>query len=202
MADSDPRTDAHFQELLDRWADADPEGREAVGQLIRDTFEEDLAIFVLDMSGFSATVAREGILGFLGRVSQMRAIAVPAIERCGGVVVKFIADDVMAACANPDDALAAALEIRSATQVALGVDQADMRFEVCIGIGFGPTLHVPNVDLWGDEVNRAFKLGEDTAKAGGILLTERAFEALRNKPATATALNLVVSGLRLHAHRV
>ena len=202
MTDDDSRTDALFQELLDKWADSAPQERSALSERIRKTFEETLAILVLDMSGFSSSVASDGIISFLGRVSQMRAVAVPAIKAHGGEVVKFIADDVMAAFPTPDAALAAALEIRAATQVDLGVTQADMRFQVCIGIGYGPTLHVPGTDLWGDEVNLAFKLGEDTAGPGEILITQQAFDALRNRPARAEALQVAVSGLVIAAHRV
>jgi class 3 adenylate cyclase len=132
----------------------------------------------------------------------MRAIAVPAIEGRGGEIVKFIADDVMAAFPTPDAALAAALEIRAAIEVDLGVTQADMRFQVCIGIGYGPALHVPRTDLWGDEVNLAFKLGEDTAGPGEILLTERAFAALATQPARHEEIEVRVSGLEIVAYRV
>lgn len=202
MSDVPQRSADRFQQLLDRWADSPPEERAVVAACIREEFEETLAIFVLDMSGFSASVASDGIIPFLGRVSQMRAIAVPAIESRGGAVVKFIADDVMAAFPDPDAALAAALEIRAATQVDLGVTQADMRFQVCIGIGHGPVLHVPGTDLWGDEVNLAFKLGEDIAEPGEILLTARAFAALSQKPSRQEEISVRASGLEIAAHRV
>jgi class 3 adenylate cyclase len=202
MSEEGSRTDARFQELLDRWADSEPGQREGVEDVIREEFEETLAIFVLDVSGFSASVATNGILPFLARVSQMRATVVPAIEARGGEVVKFIADDVMAAFPTVDAALAAALEIRAAIDVGLGVPQEDMRFQVCIGIGYGPTLHVPSTDLWGDEVNLAFKLGEDIAGPGEILLTAKAWEALRQRPAREEPTTVRISGVEIVAHRV
>jgi len=202
MSEADPRTDDRFHEMLDAWADADPADRPVLEQRIRDVFEETLAVFVLDMSGFSTSVARDGIIPFLGRVSQMRAVAVPAIRRSGGSVVKYIADDILAVFPSADDALAAALEIRAATAIDLGVTQSDMRFQVCMGIGFGPVLHVPGSDLWGDEVNQAFKLGEDTAGPGEILLTERAHQALRNRPPKARPMQIEVSGRRVNAFSV
>ncbi len=35
-----------------------------------------------------------------------------------------------------------------------------------------PPLQIGTVDLWGQEVNAASKLGEDTAKAGEVLVTD------------------------------
>jgi class 3 adenylate cyclase len=43
---------------------------------------------------------------------------------------------------------------------------------LCVGIGFGKVLRVGDDDVWGREVNAASKLGEDTARAGEILITE------------------------------
>ena len=46
-----------------------------------------------------------------------------------------------------------------------------------MGIGYGEMLRVGDLDVWGREVNAASKLGEDTAKAGDILLTRAAVES-------------------------
>ena len=51
-----------------------------------------------------------------------------------------------------------------------------------IGIGFGPVYAIgPNLSM-GDEMNRASKLGEDTARGGETLITEAAREALGERP--------------------
>ena len=59
MSDFPPRSPDRFQQLLDRWADSPPGERAAVADSIREEFEETVAIFVLDMSGFSASVASD-----------------------------------------------------------------------------------------------------------------------------------------------
>lgn len=200
MAISKQQTDDNLHRILDLWADSDPSLRPEIEQTIRDIFEGQLAIMVLDMSGFSSSVMRHGIIHFLARVSQMRAVAVPAIQERGGQVVKYIADDVLAVFDSADDALAAALKIRCDTIMETGVIQMDMSFEVSIGIGWGPTLHVPKIDLWGDQVNQAFKLGEETAGPGEIMLTECAWDALTEKPANATKLDIHISGLVVPAY--
>jgi len=43
---------------------------------------------------------------------------------------------------------------------------------LCVGMGYGDMLLVGDEDVFGAEVNAASKLGEDTAKAGEILVTE------------------------------
>jgi class 3 adenylate cyclase len=42
---------------------------------------------------------------------------------------------------------------------------------LCLGIGYGDMLRIAEDDVFGAEVNAASKLGEDTAKAGEILVT-------------------------------
>jgi class 3 adenylate cyclase len=49
-----------------------------------------------------------------------------------------------------------------------------MQIHLCYGVGYGPVLDVGGTDAFGQEVNLASKLGEDVAKAGQVLLTERA----------------------------
>jgi len=53
--------------------------------------------------------------------------------------------------------------------------------ECCVGIGYGEIFAIgPNL-AQGDEMNQASKLGEDIARANETLLTERTFEALRER---------------------
>jgi len=47
---------------------------------------------------------------------------------------------------------------------------------LCVGLGYGKMLRIGDADVFGAEVNAASKLGEDTAKAWEILVTE-AFRA-------------------------
>jgi len=43
---------------------------------------------------------------------------------------------------------------------------------LCVGLGYGKILRIGDEDVFGAEVNAASKLGEDTAKAEEILVTE------------------------------
>jgi class 3 adenylate cyclase len=57
----------------------------------------------------------------------------------------------------------------------------DKDIAVGIGIGYGKILLIKGKDFFGDAVNKAAKLGEDFAKAGDILLSVDAYEALTSK---------------------
>jgi class 3 adenylate cyclase len=43
---------------------------------------------------------------------------------------------------------------------------------LCVGLGYGHVLKIGDADVYGAEVNASSKLGEDTAKAWEILVTE------------------------------
>src|SRR5207237_361032 len=59
-----------------------------------------------------------------------------------------------------------------------GVPSSDGHVKLCIGLGFGKILELSG-DAFGDQVNVAFKLGEDVAAPGEILMSAEAVEDLR-----------------------
>lgn len=182
-------------ELLAGWERASAATRAQHEAEIRRVFEEEHAIFVLDMSRFSSTVMRHGILHFLARIHAMRRLVVPTIGRFGGTVVKYIGDDVIALFPDVGVALAASESIVQATRL------PEHDFKVAIGIGYGTLLHVPRLDIWGHEVNLAFKLGEDMAEADEILLSQGAHAMLDTAARERfRRVELSVSGLDLIAY--
>jgi class 3 adenylate cyclase len=69
------------------------------------------------------------------------------------------------------------------------------RILLCVGIGYGAMLRIGDDDVFGAEVNAASKLGEDTAGAGEILVTEGARAAAGvMKDLTYEPLDAVVPG--------
>ena len=149
-----------------------------IDALIRETFERRVAILMLDMTGFSRTVAKHGIIHYLAMIQQMEAAAVPAVVDNNGVVIKQEADNLLAAFEEPADAVEAALDIFRAFEAINSVVDDERDLHGCIGIGFGDTLVIGHDDMFGHEMNLASKLGEDLAVASEILLTEAACAAL------------------------
>jgi class 3 adenylate cyclase len=75
--------------------------------------------------------------------------------------------------------MAAFPHVQAALEVAKVLTSTDFgEVAVCAGVAWGRILQFED-DLFGDAVNVAYKLGEDTAKAGEVLLDEHAAEQVR-----------------------
>ncbi|RAK64407.1 adenylate/guanylate cyclase domain-containing protein [Phenylobacterium kunshanense] len=189
---------ARLDELLSRIIDH-PEQRVQISEEIERDFTQRRAVMVLDMSGFSRTTQVHGIVSFLLMIHQMRFLAVPTIEACGGTMVKAEADNLYCLFERVEQAVAASREIMRQLATVNVLLPATRRLYASIGIGFGDLLVLGAHDLFGDEVNLASKLGEDVAQGGMILLTEAARRQL--DPAVVTLEERAsISGLTLVYH--
>ncbi len=190
-----------FYALIDRLNAASPDERPQIEADIREQFEVEKAVFALDMSGFSLTVRRDGILAYLGMIRRMQNITSPIIVQHGGTLVKHEADNVLALFNRPADAVRAALAINEQ----LLMQGGDRPIRVSIGIDFGRLLSINGTDCFGDPVNTACKLGEDIAQAGEILISHAARiqldDDLRAR-ADITDLSLSIAGIQIPAARV
>ena len=190
-----------FYALIDRMNAAAPDERLQIESDIRKQFEVQKAVFALDMSGFSLTVRRDGILAYLGMIRRMQNITSPIIVEFGGVLVKHEADNVLALFDRPADAVRAALKINEQ----LLMQGSDRLIRVSIGIDFGRLLSIDGADCFGDPVNTACKLGEDIAQAGEILISHAARVQLDEQflaHAEVTDLMLSIAGIHIPAARV
>lgn len=156
------------------------------------------AVLVMDMSGFSRTTLQYGVIHFLAMIQRMNELARPAIERHGGLLVKFLADNVFAVFDSVPQALAAALALRQDLLDANADLPEGMAMFGKFGIGYGEILLIEDADIFGSEVNLASKLGENLAHANDILLTETAYAQV--SAADAAQLHpraVLISGLKL-----
>ncbi len=179
-----------------------PDQMQAIDRQIHAIFDQDCAILVLDLSGFSRLTIRHGIVHFLAMIHRMTTIASPIIEHHQGRVVKQEADNLFATFTQVDAAVAAAIRIFEAFAI-VNVDlPSDQDLYAGIGIGYGTTLIVGDQDLFGNEMNLASKLGEDLARQGELLLTAAAYQHLTTpNPAQWDTLPLVISGLEIQAYK-
>jgi len=126
----------------------------------------------------------------------MQLTTEPIIVKHGGEVVKFEADNCFAAFPDVLPAVEAGVELNSTffRMNELTPDEFDIR--VSIGIDYGDILLIGGPDYFGNPVIGASKLGEDTATAGEILTTKRAFERIpAGAGITGTHLMLSMSGM-------
>jgi class 3 adenylate cyclase len=90
-------------------------------------------------------------------------------------MVWFEADNLYAVFPTARDAVQASLAAQATMAAANAKRKHDERLEICIGVGAGRLLRIGTEDVYGDQMNLASKLGEDTAKSGDIFLTEAAW---------------------------
>lgn len=196
--------DPHFQELLLEYARATKGAKmREIEQALWDRFGATKAVLVLDMSGFSLLSRRYGVVHYLSMVRRMQLTAQEVVDSHGGEVVKFEADNCFAAFPDVSAAVSAAVALNQ-TFHRINLDTADeYDIRISIGIDHGQILLIGGPDYFGDAVNTASKLGEDTAEAGEILLTQRAYELLSSElQKGANPLDLSMSGIEIKAWRI
>lgn len=171
-----------FSNLLDTLNAAAAAGKPAVEQMILAAYQRRKAVLALDMSGFTLTVRREGILAYLCQIRRMQQLTSPIVLAHQGQVVKNVADNLLAVFDDPAQAVEAALAMVRASHSAATAVSADglalTPIAFSIGVDFGEILLIDGADCFGDAVNLAYKLGEDIARPGEILITQRLREAL------------------------
>jgi class 3 adenylate cyclase len=196
-----PNTKAELKRLLQERS-LYPERAEEVDARIYETFGVTRAILIMDMTGFSRSTIKYGLIHFLTMIHRMNEVTQPVIERNGGLLVKFEADNLFAVFISVDQALDAAREIINCLEAANAVLADDMDMRGKFGVGYGEILLIENKDLFGAEVNLASKLGENIALADEILLTEAARARSSARAEAFEAVQIEISGLRLQYYKL
>lgn len=160
-------------------------------------------VLFTDIAGFSTlseNMTPEAVIALLNAHFQILG---GIIYRHNGDIDKFIGDSVMAIFEEPDDAVAAALEIQKAMAELNTTQKPDSRILIRIGVNTGEVVignmgNETRMDrtLIGDAVNTAQRL-ESSADAGGIMISETTFDALTKQRASFRS----VGRLRLKGKR-
>jgi len=191
--------DKRFEDQLLKYAqESDPEKRRGIETELWRDFGAVKAILIMDLSGFSLLTQKYGIVHYLSMVRRMQLTSQPIIEKSGGTVVKFEADNCFAMFDEPLQAVGAAIDLnRAFNEINVYTEE---RFDIRIssGIDYGDVLLIGGPDYFGATVNFASKIGEDLASPGEILITKTAFEKI---PAEADIhgepLSLTIAGIEL-----
>ena len=171
--------------------------KEAIDRRIWDLFGERWAIMYTDLSGFSRRVAEFGVIHFLQTIHEAFQLHAPVIDRRGGFLLKVEGDSLMVIFRNVNEALGCAIEMQGVTHAHNLKLAPEDKVLLCIGIGYGDMLRIAEEDVFGAEVNAASKLGEDTAKAGEILVTDAVRDAVTLPPGCSLApLEVVPPGAK------
>jgi class 3 adenylate cyclase len=154
----------------------------AIDRKIWDLFGETWAVMFTDLSGFSRQVQAFGILHFLQIIYEHKIILEPVISKHDGILIKQEADSLMLIFRRASSALSCAIEMQHTLEAVNATRSPETQVLLCVGIGYGPILRIGDHDVYGNQVNAASKLGEDTAKAKEILVTRAAMEACGDVP--------------------
>ncbi|MGH2730932.1 MAG: adenylate/guanylate cyclase domain-containing protein [Actinomycetota bacterium] len=198
---ADLNSRANLTKLLDELGEY-PEHPDEIESRIKEIFEQEKAILILDMSGFTRTTHRSGIIRFLLMIHQMQRLALPSVEEHNGLFVNAFADNLTCLFDSVHDAVIASTEVARRLKSANVVLPADRELYVSVGIGYGPILNVANEAIYGSEVNLASKLGEDIAELGEVLLTTNAHEQIKDAEIECTEHSISVSGLEVTYYSV
>lgn len=193
--------DKRFEEAILKYAvETDAAARDVIEAQLWAEFGAVKTVFVLDVSGFSLLTQKYGIVHYLSMVRRMQLTSQPIIEKAGGRVVKFEADNCFAMFDNPLPAVQTAIALNRAFDEINIYTAEQYNIRVAIGIDHGDVLLIGGPDYFGDTVNTASKFGEDKARPGEILITERAFAQLpADSQILAEPVQLDVSGVTISA---
>ena len=148
-----------------------------IDERIWDLFGEDWAVMFTDLAGFSRHVEAFGIIHFLQEIYEQKRYLLPIVAEHDGILVKVEADSFLIIFKRAARAVRCAIEMQRACQALNASRAPEAKLLLCVGIGQGRILRIGDRDVFGHEVNAASKLGEDTAQANEILVTQAARDA-------------------------
>ena len=181
--------------IEERCAAKDAAAVARIDQRIWDLFGEEWAVLFTDLSGFSRQVAAFGIIHFLQIIFEQKRLLLPIAAQNDGILIKVEADSFLMIFKRASSALRCAIEMQHACQAYNVGRKPEEAVLLCVGIGFGKLLRIGDSDVYGQEVNAASKLGEDTAKANEILVTAAVRAAAGDMPDVSyDPLDLAVPG--------
>jgi len=158
--------------LIEARLHAGPAEKELIDARIWDLFGEEWCVMFTDLSGFSRNVARFGIIHFLQTIHESERLLIPVIEEHDGILLKVEGDSFLVIFRNVAKGVQCAISMQRRLESYNAEKSEEERVLLCVGLGCGRVLRIGDADVFGSEVNAASKLGEDTAKAREILVTE------------------------------
>jgi TolB-like protein/class 3 adenylate cyclase/lipoprotein NlpI len=135
------------------------------------TMRQLAAIMFTDIVGYSALMSKDESAA-MHALSKNREIQKMALDRFHGKFIKEIGDGTLSIFQSSWDAVRCAAFIQSRTQ-----HESDLSLRIGIHIG---DVVIADEDIFGDGVNIASRI-QALSEPGGIWLSERVFEDIKNK---------------------
>jgi class 3 adenylate cyclase len=157
-------------------ASPDAETQGEIKKTIWERFGTSGATFISDMANFSSTSRSLGICHFLKMIYRARKIVAPVISANNGTLLKCDADNCYAYFPDVGDAIRSSFDLNKELFRINQDHEVEEHIYLSVGIDYGDLLLIGDNEFFGDPVNTASKLGEDLAKKGETLVTDRALD--------------------------
>lgn len=159
------------------------------------------AVVVIDTSGFTLRSIDRGILSTLVVIQELRKTITQIMKHTPhGAIIKYEADNAFLRFDTPQDALDTIKRIKTVWEKS-SINLNDTHpIQLSIGVGYGKILILSD-DAYSEILNITSKLGEDTANANEVLLTEDAYKALK-EPLPAEEKTTIVSNMRIRYYKM
>jgi TolB-like protein/Flp pilus assembly protein TadD len=134
------------------------------------------AILFADMAGYTALMQDNELLARQKR-KHMKEVLDGSIPQFGGKILQYYGDGTLTIFNSAIDGVNCAIEIQKLLQL-------DPKVDVRIGIHAGDVI-IEEDSIYGDGVNLASRI-ESLAVPGGILISEKVFDEIKNQEAIMT----------------
>eukprot|EP00946_MAST-07B_sp_MAST-7B-sp1_P003561 g3561.t1 len=151
-----------------------------------------VAVLVSDLSGFTATTRKYGIVHFASIIIRMRQLCLPILHHYHALHIGTEADNLIVVFRDAVGAARAAYEMQHVLQAyrySLDADRSHFKVNLNgIGLAYGAGVIVDREGkLHGEVANAAYHMGEDLCDHGSILMTEDVVNAIKDSSAFADA---------------
>eukprot|EP00547_Thalassionema_nitzschioides_P004212 CAMPEP_0194217550 /NCGR_PEP_ID=MMETSP0156-20130528/21591_1 /TAXON_ID=33649 /ORGANISM="Thalassionema nitzschioides, Strain L26-B" /LENGTH=521 /DNA_ID=CAMNT_0038946633 /DNA_START=44 /DNA_END=1606 /DNA_ORIENTATION=+ len=159
---------------------------------------KDIAVLVSDLSGFTSTTRKHGIVHFASVIVRMRQLVLPIFEKYNALEITTEADNFITVFSSTYACVQAAMEMKAALKAynaTLTTTGERKHFQIKlngIGISSGDGgLMMDSYDRFhGTTFEHAYHLGEDVCADGDILITQIAAERVRKESKLSPCLEL------------
>eukprot|EP00931_Biecheleriopsis_adriatica_P086702 TRINITY_DN61314_c0_g1_i1.p1 TRINITY_DN61314_c0_g1~~TRINITY_DN61314_c0_g1_i1.p1 ORF type:complete len:459 (+),score=76.86 TRINITY_DN61314_c0_g1_i1:25-1401(+) len=144
-----------------------------------------MAVIVSDLSGFTSTTRKHGIIHFASIIIRKRQICLPILHKRGCKHIATEADNLIVAFPDVSEAVKAALDMRDHIMQhnsSLTEDRSHFTIKLNgIGIHCGEALTVDHHgEMLGATAEGAYQLGEDVCENGNIVISQDVMHVIEN----------------------
>lgn len=194
----------NFRELISAYSqETSEQQRKKIENQVWDLFGTTKAVLVTDMSGFTCLTKSHGTVHYLSMIDTMYTITKQIVQKNSGLIVKVNADNCVSIFDTVDNALKTSISLNAEFDELNKNQPNQPDIKISSGIDYGQFLIHEGVDIFGNPINIASKLGEDIASAKQILITTNASNSLSStKNIKLKTLKKSVSNVQIEAFEV